>query len=35
MLRAFGAGLELLPAKDMGAAFAVVAAPAPEALQRK
>lgn len=35
MLRAFGAGLELLPAKDPGAAFAVVAAPAPGELQRK
>jgi signal transduction histidine kinase len=35
MLRAFGAGLELLPAKEAGTAFAVVAAPASEALQRK
>lgn len=34
MLRAFGAGLELLPSRGPGAAFAVVAAPAPEA-QRK
>lgn len=35
MLRAFGAGLELLPQKEAGTAFAVLAAPAPEALQRK
>jgi signal transduction histidine kinase len=34
MLRAFGAGLELLPSQGPGAAFAVVAAPASEA-QRK
>jgi hypothetical protein len=36
MLRAFGAMLELLPARDLGTVFAVVVAPAAsEALQRK